>query len=105
MRNILTSFDEFQGCDVLSERDLQDYLGRYQDLKDEWAERRKRGESSDIEDDIVFEEELIWQVEINIDYILLLVKKYHNSHNEGKEILITIWKAVDPVRSCGARRL
>ena len=106
MRNILTSFDEFQGRDVLSERDLQDYLGRYQDLKDEWAERRKRGESSDIEDDIVFEEELIWQgVEINIDYILLLVKKYHNSHNEGKEILITIWKAVDPVRSCGARRL
>lgn len=105
MRNILTSFDEFQGRDVLSERDLQDYLGRYQDLKDEWAERRKRGESSDIEDDIVFEEELIWQVEINIEYILLLVKKYHNSHNEGKEILITIWKAVDPVRSCGARRL
>ena len=70
MRNILTSFDEFQGCDVLSERDLQDYLGRYQDLKDEWAERRKKGVSSDIDDDIVFEVELIRQVEINIDYIL-----------------------------------
>ena len=37
LRNILTSFDEFRHCDVLSERDLQDYLGRYQDLKDEWA--------------------------------------------------------------------
>ena len=44
---------------MLSERDLQDYLGRYQDLRDEWNERRKRGESSDIEDDIVFEVELI----------------------------------------------
>ena len=95
MRNILTSFDEFQGCDILSERDLQDYLGRYQDLKDEWAERRKRGESSDIDDDIVFEVELIRQVVINIDYILLLVKKYHDSHSEDKEILITIRKAVD----------
>ena len=95
MRNILTSFDEFQGCDVLSERDLQDYLGRYQDLKDEWAERRKKGVGTDIDDDIVFEVELIRQVEINIDYILLLVKKYHDSHNEDKEILITIRKAVD----------
>lgn len=95
MRNILTSFDEFQGCDVLSEQDLQDYLGRYQDLKDEWAERRKKGISSDIDDDIVFEVELIRQVEINIDYILLLVKKYHDSHSEDKEVLITIRKAVD----------
>ena len=95
MRNILTSFDQFQGCDVLSERDLQDYLGRYQDLKDEWAERRKKGASSDIDDDIVFEIELIRQVEINIDYILLLVKKYHDSHSEDKEILVTIRKAVD----------
>lgn len=95
MRNILSSFDEFQNKDMLSERDFQDYLGRYQDLRDEWNERRKRGESSDIEDDIVFEVELIRQVEINIDYILLLVKKYHDSHNEDKEVLVTIRKAVD----------
>ena len=95
MRNILTSFDEFQGCDVLPERDLQDYLGQYQDLKDEWAERKKKGASSDIDDNIVFEIELIRQVEINIDYILLLVKKYHDSHSDDKEILITIRKAVD----------
>lgn len=95
MRNILLSFDEFQRRDILPERDLQDYLGRYQDLKDEWGQRRKRGASSDIDDDIVFEIELIRQVEINIDYILLLVKKYHDSHSEDKEILITIRKAVD----------
>ena len=95
MRNILTSFDEFQGCDLLTERDLQDYLGRYQDLKKEWDERRKKEPRSDIDDDIVFEVELLRQIEINIDYILLLVKKYHDSHSEDKEILITIRKAVD----------
>ena len=95
MRNLLSSFDDFQGMELISERDMQDYLGRYQDLRDEWNERRKRGESTDIIDDIVFEIELIKQVEINIDYILMLVKKYHDTHCEDKEVLITIRKALN----------
>ena len=94
MRNLLLSFDEFKGKELISERDLQDYLGRYQDLRDEWVNRTK-GEKEDITDDIVFEIELIRQIEINIDYILMLVKKYHDSHGDDKEILITIQKAVD----------
>ena len=95
MRNLLTSFDEFKGKEILSERDLQDYLGRYQDLRDEWNERRKKGELEDIVDDIVFEIELIKQIEINIDYILMLVAKYHDTHCQDKEVLITIRKAID----------
>ena len=95
MRNLLTSFDDFAGNEILSERDLQDYLGRYQDLRDEWKNRRPTGEKEDITDDIVFEIELIKQIEINIDYILMLVKKYHDSHCDDKEVLITIRKAVD----------
>ena len=95
MRNLLTSFDEFAGSEILSERDFQDYLGRYQDLRDEWKSRKPGGEKEDITDDIVFEIELIKQIEINIDYILLLVQKYHDSHCDDKEILITIQKAVD----------
>ena len=93
MRNLLLSFDEFKGNELISERDLQDYLGRYQDLRDEW--KRKRQESTDITDDVVFEIELIRQIEINIDYILMLVKKYHDTHCEDKEVLITINKAID----------
>ena len=93
MRNLLISFDDFKGKERISERDLQDYLGRYQDLRDEWS--RKRRESTDITDDVVFEVELIHQIEINIDYILMLVKKYHDTHCEDKEVLITIRKAVD----------
>ena len=95
MRNLLTSFDEFAGSEILSERDFQDYLGRYQDLRDEWKNRKPGGEKEDITDDIVFEIELIKQIEINIDYILMLVQKYHDSHCDDKEILITIQKAVD----------
>ena len=95
MRNLLVSFDEFAGKELITERDLQDYLGKYQDLRDEWKRKREQGESTDIIDDIVFEIELIKQIEINIDYILMLVKKYHDSHQEDKEVLITIHKAID----------
>ncbi len=95
MRNLLSAFNEFAGKEMITERDLQDYLGRYQDLRDEWNEKRKKGESTDIIDDIVFEVELIKQIEINIDYILMLVKKYHDSHCEDKEVLVTIKKAID----------
>ncbi len=95
MRNLLSSFDDFAGNEILSERDMQDYQGRYNDLYDEWRNRRKDKEKEDITDDIVFEIELIKQIEINIDYILLLVKKYHDGHKSDKELLITINKAVD----------
>lgn len=90
-RNILVAFDEFK--DVFAERDLQDYLGRYQDLRDEFNARRENGEV-DILDDIVFEIELIRQIEYNIDEILKLIKQYHDSHLEDKEKLISIEKAV-----------
>lgn len=95
MRNILLSFDEFEGMELISERDLQDYLSRYQDLHDEWIKRRERGESTVINDDIIFEVELINQIEIDIDYIFMLVKRYHDSNCQDKELLVSIKKAVD----------
>ena len=95
MRNLLTAFDDFEGKEILSERDLQDYLGRYQDLRDEWKKKREKEEKEDITDDVVFELELVKQIEINIDYILILVTKYHDSHCNDKETLITIQKSID----------
>ena len=38
--------------------------------------------------------ELVKQVEVNIDYILMLVSKYHNSNCEDKETLNSIDKAI-----------
>lgn len=70
MRNLLLSFDDFKGNELISERDLQDYLGRYQDLRDEW--KRKRRESTDITDDVIFEIELIRQIEITSIIFLCL---------------------------------
>ncbi len=94
MRNLLASFDEFEGKEILSERDFQDYLGIYQDLRDEWK-KPSGGDGVDPASDIVFEIELVKQVEINIDYILFLVQKYRDSRCGDKEILIAIQKAVD----------
>jgi len=95
MKNLLSAFDEFAGNEILTERQMQDYLSRYNDLYEEWKRQRETHEVEDINDDIVFEVELIKQVEINIDYILMLVKKYHDSHQEDKEVLISINKAID----------
>jgi type I restriction enzyme R subunit len=94
VKNILSSFDEFAGNEILSERDVQDYHSIYIDLYDKFRNNNK-GDSENVNDDIVFEMELIKQVEINIDYILELIRKYHESHLQDKEIIVSIGKAID----------
>lgn len=94
MRNILSSFDQFTEMDSIVARDLQNYQSIYLDLYDKYR-RKGNAEKEDITDDIEFEIELIKQVEINIDYILMLVEKYHDGNCEDKEILASIRKSVD----------
>jgi type I restriction enzyme, R subunit len=95
-KNILTAFDEFAGNEILSERDVQDYLSLYLNL---YAEFRSAAEAEkeSINDDVVFEIELVKQVEINVDYILMLVEKYLKSKGTGtdKEIRATIERAIN----------
>lgn len=93
-RNILSTFDEFAGKEILSERDVQDYHSMYINLYHEFR-NRNTGDAENVNDDIVFEMELIKQVEINIDYILELIRKYHEGHLKDKEIIISINKAID----------
>lgn len=94
LRNILTSFDEFSGNEILSERDFQDYQSAYLDLYDKFR-KNKDADKENINDDIEFEIELVKQVTINIDYILQLVAKYHKSNMKDKEILTAIDKAMN----------
>ena len=75
-------------------RDFQDYHSMYIDLYNEFRNKNK-GDAENVNDDIVFEMELIKSVEINIDYILMLIRKYHKDHMKDKEILITIQKSID----------
>lgn len=94
MRNILSSFDEFVGKEILAARDVQDYHSIYLDLYNKYRNQNKK-DQEDVNDDIVFEMELIKQIEINIDYILMLLHKYQESHFKDKEIVVTITKSID----------
>ena len=80
-KNILTSFDQFKGREIISVRDVQDYQSLYLDIKDR-IRPPEVGDKEYINDDIVFELELIKQVEVNIDYILMLVEKYKDKNKE-----------------------
>lgn len=93
MRNLLSVFDQFQGRDLLSERDIQDYTSVYLDLRDKIINSPK--DKEDICDDLVFEMEFIKQVEVNIDFILFLVEQYRKSHKQDGEIRVRISKAID----------
>ncbi len=93
IKNILPSFDDFVGNEILSLRDFQDYQSIYIDMYQEFK-RLKEGDKEKINDDIEFELELVKQVEVNIDYILMLVLKYHASNCEDKTILVEIDKAI-----------
>lgn len=94
MRNILSTFDEFVGKEILAARDVQDYHSIYLDLYNKYRNQNKK-DQEDVNDDIVFEMELIKQIEINIDYILMLLHKYQESHFKDKEIVVTITKSID----------
>ncbi len=94
VRNILVTFDEFAGNEILTERDVQDYHSMYIDLYNEFK-KAVENEKENINEDLVFEMELIKQIEINIDYVLGLIKKYHEDHTKNREILLDINKAID----------
>jgi type I restriction enzyme R subunit len=92
--NILRSFDEFEGNEILTDREFQDYHSMYIELYNEYR-NQTQSDSENVNDDIVFEMELIKQVEINIDYILMLIRKFMDSNLADKEVIVSINKAID----------
>lgn len=100
--NILNAFDKFESDRLLSDRDVQDYQSMYIDLYDKWRPKEKQKE--DISDELVFEMELVKQVEVNIDYILALVAKYHDDNSLDAEAVARILKAVDSSTQLRSKR-
>ena len=95
LRNILGSFDDFAGNEILTPRAMQDYQSVYLNLYQDFRTQRD-AEKEPILDEVVFEIELIKQVEINVDYILMLVEQYRDARGDGddKEIRAAIDRAV-----------
>jgi type I restriction enzyme R subunit len=95
LRNILTAFDDFVGKEILTPRQLQDYQSLYLDLYADFR-RYTDYDKETINDDVVFEIELIKQVEINVDYILMLVQQHLDQGTAGEpETRTTITRAID----------
>jgi type I restriction enzyme R subunit len=94
--NILKSFDDFAGNEILSTAQRQDYDSKYHETRASLIGPKADKES--IIQDLVFELELIKQVEINVDYILDLVRKLKESGDDvsaNKEIAVSISRAID----------
>ncbi len=107
LENILTTFDEFSGQEILAPRESQDYRSVYLDLYAEFR-RGEDAERESIVEDVVFEIELIKQVEINVDYILMLVEKWRTEHAgelfPSPELDGQIRRAVDASPSLRSKR-
>lgn len=94
LRNILSAFDDFDGKEILTHRELQDYQSKYLDIYQE-IKNVISSDKESINDDIIFEIELVKQIEVNVDYILMLVAQYKDSLCKDKTILVNIDKAIN----------
>jgi len=100
-QNLLSAFDQFNpdteeeraAVQILTEGVKQDYLSWYNHLHEQMSRDEKGKEK--IVDDVVFEMELVKQIQINIDYILELVRQYHDSLCKDKEVILRIKKSID----------
>lgn len=94
LQNILKSFDDFKGNELLPERTFQDYQSTYIEIYQN-LNGKVIGDKESIIEDLVFEIELVKQVEINVDFILILIRGLQGaSASENKEIKAKINKTV-----------
>ncbi len=104
LTNILSSFDEFENATILSPAQQQDFRSTYLELKNII---QPRIDKEPILDDVVFELELVKQVEINVDFILMLVKSLQEKAGDStanKEIRVAIERAVDSSLSLRSKK-
>ncbi|MEY5017188.1 MAG: hypothetical protein RL431_237, partial [Actinomycetota bacterium] len=97
LRNVLQSFDEFSDNTRLTPFEVQEYQSTYLEI---YTRARKSGndDKESILDDVVFEIELIKQVEINVDYILMLVRNYQEKNGGApadKQLREEVLRAID----------
>lgn len=95
LQNLLSAFDEFDAeKKIINEADMQDYTSKYIDFHDEMKNHDEKHTAELIDEDIIFEIDLVKQVEIDITYILRLVQEYRDGNCKDKEIVMKIMKAV-----------
>ncbi len=101
LHNILMSFDEFEGKEIFTPREFQDYVSIYYDLYQEFKKDGYDGTDEvdihidyDDGDSVVFEIELVKQIEVNIDYIVGLIMQYSDTDCSDEELYKNIQSAI-----------
>ncbi|WP_081783534.1 type I restriction endonuclease subunit R [Xylanibacter brevis] len=95
LRNVLNVFDAFdESAKIVSEMDYQDYKGWYYTYYEEFRKPNNNNKET-INDDIIFEIELVRHDQVNIHYILQLVQQYHDADCTDKEIIVQIRKQIE----------
>lgn len=103
LQNILRSFDDFQGNEIFKPLEFQDYVSVYLDSYDRYT-RHTANDKVNINNDLVFDIQLVDQVDINVDYILMLVEKYAQTMCSDVEILVKIRKTMDSTPQLRSKR-
>lgn len=86
LKNILSSFADYDPKDfALSEQDFDDYQSKYLDLYDKVKRQKDTEEKTSILDDVDFEVSLIHRDEINVRYILNLLRALSELENEEEK--------------------
>ena len=93
LQNVLRSFDEFEGHDLFNQQEFQDYTSSYLDSYDRFTRHEASGKVN-VNADLVFDIQLVDQIDINVDYILMLVEKYAATMCKDASILVEINKTV-----------
>ena len=103
VKNLLDCFDEFEGNEILTAGDLQNYQSVYLDLHDKIYKTQDANKESII-DDVIFEIELLKQVTYDIDAILMLIEEYQKSNMQNNEIVTNINSIVSSTINLRSKR-
>lgn len=91
LRNILSVFDAFdESTKIISDMNFADYKGWYNKYYEEFRKTKTNGDKETINDDLIFEIELMRHDQINIRFILDLIQKYHDSNCRDAELVVRI---------------
>ena len=92
--NILSTFDEFEGKELLGEQERQHYASAYLELYHQFRDKEKV-DPENVNEDIAFEIELIKHDDISIDRILQMVQSYADDHMNDMTVIAKIRDFVD----------
>ncbi len=92
--NILSTFDEFEGEELLGEQERQHYASAYLELYHQFRDKEKI-DPENVNEDIAFEIELIKHDDISIDRILQMVQTYADDHMNDMTVIAKIRDFVD----------